>query len=78
MVLIAIGTLLMMLLGRRGDIALTAITTAVVLIVAASASQDAWQQPLLRLMDTIIGVAVGIACKWIASFLFYRAVRAGA
>jgi hypothetical protein len=27
----------------------------------------------LRLMDTIIGIAVGIACKWIASLLFYRA-----
>jgi uncharacterized membrane protein YgaE (UPF0421/DUF939 family) len=78
MVLITVGTLLMMLLSRRDDIGLTAITTAVVLIVAASVSQDAWQQPLLRLMDTIVGVAVGVACKWIASFLFYRAVGAEA
>ncbi|HEY1962945.1 MAG TPA: hypothetical protein VGG69_11040 [Rhizomicrobium sp.] len=39
--LIAIGTLLMMLLGRREDIGLTAITTAVVLIVAASKPQHA-------------------------------------
>jgi uncharacterized membrane protein YccC len=76
--LIAIGTLLMMLLGRRDDIGLTAITTAVVLIVAAGVSQDAWHQPLLRLRDTIVGVAVGVACKWIASFLFYRAVGAEA
>jgi hypothetical protein len=53
-----------------------AITTAVVLIVAANMPQDAWQQPLLRLMDTVVGVAVGIACKWIASFLFYRAMGA--
>jgi hypothetical protein len=22
-------------------------------------------------MDTVIGVAVGIACKWLASFAFY-------
>jgi uncharacterized membrane protein YgaE (UPF0421/DUF939 family) len=70
--LIAIGTIFMMSLGRRDEIGLTAITTAVVLIVAASKSQDAWQQPLLRLMDTVIGVAIGIACKWIASSLFYR------
>ena len=76
--LITIGTLLMTLLNRRDDIGLTAITTAVVLIVAASVSQDAWQQPVLRLMDAIVGIAVGVACKWIASFLFYRAVGAEA
>ena len=75
-VLITIGTLIMMVLGRRDDIGLTAITTAVVLIVAASVSQDAWQQPFLRLLDTIVGIAVGVACKWIASFLFYRVVGA--
>ena len=76
--LITIGTLLMTLLNRRDDTGLTAITTAVVLIVAASVSQDAWQQPVLRLMDAIVGIAVGVACKWIASFLFYRAVGAEA
>jgi uncharacterized membrane protein YgaE (UPF0421/DUF939 family) len=76
LVLVAIGTLVMMLLGRRDDIGLTAITTAVVVIVAASVSQDAWQQPILRLIDTIIGIVVGVACKWIASFFFYRAVGA--
>lgn len=76
--LITIGTLLMMLLGRREDIGLTAITTAVILIVAASVPLDAWQQPLLRVMDTVVGIAVGVACKWIASFLFYRAVGAEA
>jgi uncharacterized membrane protein YccC len=73
-VLIAIGTLLMMALGRRDDIGLTAITTSVVLIVAAGNPQHALQQPLLRLVDTIVGVAVGIICKWAASFVFYRVV----
>jgi hypothetical protein len=47
--LIAIGTLITMSLGRRDDIGLTAITTAVVMIVAASEPQNAWLQPLLRL-----------------------------
>lgn len=78
LVLLTIGTLLMMVLGRRDDIGLTAITTVVVIIVAAGVAQDAWQQPLLRLIDTVIGVAVGVACKWIASFLFCRAVGAEA
>lgn len=73
-VLIAISALLMIALGRREEIGLTAITTAVVLIVAMGSPQDAWQQPLLRLMDTVAGVAVGIACKWSASFLFDRFV----
>jgi uncharacterized membrane protein YccC len=73
-VLLAIGTLFMMAVGRGDDIGLTAITTSVVLIVAASNPQNALQQPLLRLIDTIVGVAVGITCKWIASFAFYRIV----
>jgi uncharacterized membrane protein YgaE (UPF0421/DUF939 family) len=72
--LIAIGALFMMSLGRRDEIGLTAITTAVVLIVAASNPQIALRQPLLRLVDTIVGVAVGITCKWIMSFIFYRVV----
>jgi hypothetical protein len=47
-------------------------TTAVILIVATENPQAAWQQPLLRLADSAAGVAVGIACKWIASFLFFH------
>jgi uncharacterized membrane protein YgaE (UPF0421/DUF939 family) len=71
-ILLGVGTLVMMLLDRREDIITTAITTAVVMVVAAMSPQDAWQQPLLRLVDTVVGIAVGVACKWIASFLFYR------
>ena len=33
---------------------------------------EAWLQPLLRLEDTLVGIAVGVACKWVASFVFYR------
>src|ERR1700681_295392 len=29
-------------------------------------------QPLLRLADTMVGIAVGVACKWAGSFLFYK------
>jgi uncharacterized membrane protein YccC len=70
--LMLIGTLIATALGRSDEIGLTAITTAVVMIVAANAPDHAWQQPLLRLLDTVVGVAVGVACKWAASFLFYR------
>ena len=70
--LIGIGTVVMELLGRRDDIITTGITTAVVMVVAAMSPDDAWHQPLLRLADTMVGVAVGVACKWVGSFLFFR------
>ena len=72
--LLGIGTVILMYLGRRDEIVTTGITTAVVLVVAAVSPQDAWHQPLLRLVDTVIGITVGVMCKWIASFLYYRSV----
>jgi uncharacterized membrane protein YccC len=72
--LIGIGTLIMMLLGRRDDIVTTGITTAVVMVVAAMTPPDAWQQPLLRVVDTVLGVGIGVGCKWTASLLYFRMV----
>ena len=72
--LLGVGTVVMMYLGRRDDIVTTGITTAVVMVAAALSPRDAWHQPLLRLADTVVGVAVGVACKWIGSFLYYRCV----
>jgi len=68
------GTLIMMVLGRRDEIGLAGVTTAVVMLVAAIDAQHAWHQPLLRLMDTLIGIAVGVACKWVASFVFFKLI----
>jgi uncharacterized membrane protein YccC len=70
--LIAIGAVVMALLGRRDDIVTVGITTVVVMVVAAMSPVDAWQQPVLRLADTIVGIAVGVACKCVASFLFSK------
>jgi uncharacterized membrane protein YgaE (UPF0421/DUF939 family) len=70
--LIAIGTMLTALLGRRDDIVTVGITTAVVMVVAAMRPSDAWQQPLLYLVATVVGIGVGVACKWVGSFLFYK------
>jgi uncharacterized membrane protein YccC len=72
--LIALGVLLMIFIGRRDETNLTAITIAVILIVAASDPQEARLQPLLRLIDTILGVTVGVACKWLGSFVYFRIV----
>ena len=68
--LLGIGTLAMALLGRRDDIVTTGITTTVVMVVAAMSPKTAWQQPLLRLFDTVVGIALGVLCKWIGSYLF--------
>ena len=69
--LLGIGTLAMMLLNRREDIVTTGITTAVVMVVAGMSPLNAWHQPLLRLTDTVVGVAVGVACQWAASLVLF-------
>ena len=71
--LLAVGTLLMMQLDRREDIITTAVTTIVIMVVALQSPEDAWKQPLLRVFDTLVGVTIGMAGKWIASFAFYKA-----
>ncbi len=35
------------------------------MVVAAVNPRNAWQQPILRFADPIIGVAVGVAAAWI-------------
>jgi uncharacterized membrane protein YgaE (UPF0421/DUF939 family) len=62
----------MILLDRREDIITTGITTTVVMVVAAMSPKDAWQQPFLRLIDTVVGIGVGIGCIQIASLLRIR------
>lgn len=65
MVLLGLGTVIMTLLGRREDIITTAITTAVVMVAAAISADSSWHQPLLRLVDTVIGIAIGVSFRWI-------------
>ena len=71
-VVIGVGSIAMILLGRRDDIVTTGITTAVVMVAAALSPQEAWHQPLLRLVDTVVGIGVGVSCKWAASYAFYK------
>ena len=63
--LIGIGAVAMSLLGRPDDIITTGITTAVVMVVAALSPSHAWMQPILRIVDTVAGVAVGTVGAWI-------------
>lgn len=72
--MIGLGTIVMMMLRWRDDIVTTGITTTVVLVVAAIDPVHALAQPPLRLLDTVVGIAVGVLLKWAAS---YAAARAG-
>jgi uncharacterized membrane protein YccC len=69
---IGIGAVLMSALDRPDDVITTGITTAVVMVVAAISPDHAWKQPILRLLDTIVGVAVGIAGALIGLWSPYR------
>ena len=64
--LIGIGAVVMTLVGRPDDIITTGITTAVVMVVAGISPHDAWLQPILRLMDSVVGIAVGIVASWVS------------
>lgn len=70
--LIAIGAIVLDLIGRSEDVITASITTTVVMVVAAISPEHAWKQPVLRLIDTIIGIVVGIAGAWIGSKLVTR------
>jgi uncharacterized membrane protein YgaE (UPF0421/DUF939 family) len=58
--LIWIGTVILGLIGRSEDIVTTSITTAVVFVVAGISTGPAWIQPILRLVDTSVGIVVGL------------------
>ena len=68
--LVGASALVVMLAGLPGHAVTAGITTAVILVVAAVSPQHAWQQPILRLVDTVVGVAVGALAAWI--FIWVR------
>jgi uncharacterized membrane protein YccC len=67
-VLIVIGTLVVTVLGRPGDAIVANVTTAVLLVLAGLDPHNAWEQPILRLADTVIGALIGVvaarAVRW--------------
>jgi len=64
-VLIGASALAVTLIGRPGDAITAAISTAVVMVSASISTQHAWQQPILRLGDTCVGVAIGVLAAWL-------------
>jgi uncharacterized membrane protein YccC len=65
--LIAIGGIVLDAMGRSEDIMTACITIAVVLVVAGISPEHAWKQPILRLTDTLVGIAFGLAGAWTAA-----------
>ena len=70
-ILIGLSVLVTALVGRPEDEITAGITTTVVMVAAKLSPHDAWRQPILRLADTAIGVAVGLMAAWLG----LRAVR---
>ena len=70
--LIAIGAISLDLIGRSEDIITACITTVVVMVVAGISPEHAWKQPILRLIDTGVGIGVGIAGAYVGLALTRR------
>jgi uncharacterized membrane protein YccC len=64
-VLIGASALAVTVVGRPGDAITAAISTAVVMVSASISTEHVWQQPLLRLGDTFVGVAIGVLAAWL-------------
>ena len=67
--LVGASALAVMLLGRPGDAVTAGITTAVIMVVAAVSPRHAWEEPILRLADTVVGVAVGAIAAWAGAWI---------
>ncbi|HYJ67816.1 MAG TPA: FUSC family protein [Nocardioidaceae bacterium] len=63
--LVGLGAVILKVVGREADIVTAGITTAVVMVVAALSPSPAWEQPILRLVDTVVGIAIGLAAVWV-------------
>jgi uncharacterized membrane protein YgaE (UPF0421/DUF939 family) len=78
-VIIGLGAIIVMLLGRRDDVVTMGITTAVIMVVAGLGPASlGWTIPLLRLLETVIGIVVGIGCWWIGELLLFLYHRGSA
>lgn len=58
---LTVGPLAITLIGRPGDEGTAAITSAVTTAAVEVSSHHAWQQPILRLADTVADTVVGVA-----------------
>ena len=67
-VLVGLGAVILKVFGHEQEIVTAGITTAVIMVIAA-ASPNPWEEPILRLADTLLGIAVGVAAVWLVRTL---------
>jgi uncharacterized membrane protein YccC len=77
-VLIALGAFLLAIAGRSQDTMPASLATLVVLVISSIDPHNAWQQPILRFLDTVVGVAIGLAAVWVSVALLGRLVQPAA
>jgi uncharacterized membrane protein YccC len=70
--LIGVIAIILAMVRRSEDIITATITAVVVMVVAGISPEHAWMQPILRLVDTVVGILVGIAAAWISLRLGLR------
>jgi uncharacterized membrane protein YccC len=75
--LIAIGAVVLAMMGRSNDMITASITTTVVMVVADIGPQDAWREPILRLVDTAVGALIGLGAAWLCTFRLLSASAPG-
>jgi uncharacterized membrane protein YccC len=68
--LVALSYLIANAFDRPDDAMTAGITITVVMVVGALNPENAWLEPLLRLVDTLIGAAVAIAAAFLGRFLW--------
>ena len=68
-VLIGIGSILLTLAHHPDAVVTTGITIAVIMVVSEISPHNAWQQPILRLMDTFVGATSAVAVAKLVQYL---------
>lgn len=68
--LVALSYLIANAFDRSDDAVTAGITITVVMVVGALNPEKAWLEPLLRLVDTLIGSAVAIAAAFVGRLLW--------
>lgn len=71
-VVIAIGAFVLTIAGRPQDTMPASLASLVVLVIASIDPHNAWQQAILRFLDTVLGVAIGLAAVWLSVRLMRR------
>jgi uncharacterized membrane protein YccC len=62
---VGLGAVILLLARRGSDVVTAGVTTAVILVVAAQTPDKTWEPPVLRLINTAIGIGVGLAMAWL-------------